>query len=132
MATRAENYEARISGDNRKILYDRQKDLMVAQESAATQELVKRELEIKQLVQGEPIILIPYYIIFAKEIYKKQNKFSSWTLINEIEILEEKWRARGLDPNLLDKIKVFYVEAYKLGATFRLDISLLDGPHVLA
>jgi len=132
MATRAENYEARISGDNRKILYDRQKDLMVAQESAATQELVKRELEIKQLVQGEPIILIPYYIIFAKEIYKKQNKFKAQTLINEVEILEEKWRARGLNPNLLDKIKVFYVEAYKLGATFRLDISLLDGPHVLA
>jgi len=131
MGTRAENYEAKISGDARKTLYDNQKNLMVKQEAEATADLVKIETEIKQLIQGQPIIHIPYYIIFGKEIYKRQKKFKAQTLINEVEILQEKWRRRGLDPFILDMIKEFYVEAYKLGKYFHLDISDLDGPHVL-
>lgn len=128
---RIEKYAKKISGDNRKRLYDAQKPFMVKQEAEATQNLVRIEKEIKQIVQGEPITLIPYYIIFGKEIYSRQKRFKYQTLINEIQILEEKWRARGLDYNLLDEIKEFYVEAYGLGKCFHLDISLLDGPHGL-
>ena len=132
MGNRIENFEAKINGDVRKRLYDAQKNFMVKQEKAATEDLVKIEKEIKNLIQGEPIILIPYYLIFGKEIYKRQNKFKEQTLINEIEILEEKWRARGLNFELLEKIKLFYVQAYKTLAHFKLDISLLDGLHVLS
>lgn len=132
MTTRAERYANKLSGDVRKKRYDAQKPLMVKQEAAATNALVKIETQIKQIVQGEPIILIPYYIIFGKEIYSKQKKFKAQTLVNEIEILEEKWRARGLNWELLEIIKLFYVEAYKNLAHFKLDISFLDGPHVLS
>lgn len=132
MADRIKKYAAKISGDNRKRLYDSQKPFMIMQEAAATHDLVKIEKEVKQIVMGEPIIHIPYYIIFGKEIYKKQNKFKDQTLINEIEILQRKWMMRGLELDLLDKIKKFYVQAYKIPIYFRLDISLLDGPDVLA
>jgi len=104
---------------------------MVAQEAECTKALVKIEREVKEMVQGEPILLIPYYIIFAKEIYSKQKKFKAQTLINEIQILENKWIMRGLNGLLLDIIKEFYVEAYKVGKCFHLDISLLDGPDGL-
>jgi len=105
---------------------------MVIQEAAATKDLVNIEIQVKQIVQGEPIILIPYYIIFGKEIYSKQRKFKDLTLLNEIVILENKWEMRGLDPILLEEIKRFYVQPYLYITPFRLDISLLDGPHVLS
>jgi len=131
MATRAEKYAAKLSGDNRKRLYDAQKDFMVKQEAAATQELEKIEIEVKNFAQGEPIVYLPYYIIFAKEICKKRNKFKGLTLLNEIIILETKWESRGLNGVLLDKIKTYYVQPYAYIHPFRLDVSLLDGPNVL-
>jgi len=129
---RIEKYANKISGENRKRLYEEQKSFMVEQESAATITLVKIETEIKRIVQGEPIILIPYYIIFGKELYSKQKKFKAQTLINEIEILQRKWITRGLDMDLLNLIKKFYVQEYVVPIYFRLDISLLDGTDVLA
>ena len=128
---RVEKFKKKLSGEIRGLRYDAQKDFMVKQEAAATRDLVRIEKEIKHMAQGQPIILLPYYIIFGKEIYSKQKKFKYQTLINEVQILQEKWRARGLDHLLLDTIKEFYVEAYGLGKCFHLDISLLDGPHGL-
>lgn len=130
--TRIERWKEKLSGDTRKQRYDSQKQFMVRKEANATRDLVRIEEEVKILTQGEPIILIPYYIIFAKEIYSKQNKYKSRTLINEIEILETKWIRRGLSGTLLDHLKEFYVEEYKLLKHFHLDISLLDGAEVLA
>lgn len=131
-ASRIEKWKKKLSGDARKKAYDAQKVMMVKQEAEATIDLVKIEQQIKLMVQGEPITLIPYYIIFGKEIYKKQNKFKAQSLLNEIMILEQKWESRGLDPVLLDKIKTFYVQPYIYITPFRLDISLLDGPHILS
>lgn len=128
---RIEKWKKKLSGDTRKQAYDAQKVFMVKQEAEATKALVKIEQQIKLMVQGQPIVLIPYYIIFAKEIYSKQKKYKYQTLINEVQILQTKWIMRGLDGFLLDQIKEFYVEAYKLGKCFHLDISLLDGPDGL-
>ena len=128
---RINKFRKKIDGTIRGLRYDAQKPFMVKQEAEATRDLVRIEKEIKHMVQGQPITLIPYYIIFGKEIYSKQKKFKYQTLINEVQILENKWIMRGLDGLLLDTIKEFYVEAYKLGKCFHLDISLLDGPDGL-
>jgi len=65
---------------------------------------------------------------FAMEIYSKQKKFTGLTLLNEIIILQNKWRARGLDDEMLIKIKCFYVPSYvsltKLWARF--DVGKFD------
>jgi len=127
IAERVSRYTKKLSGDNRKKLYDSQKASMSRQEKAETEELVKVELQVKQLVQGEGILRVPYYIIFGKEIYSKARAHTDSTLINEVEILQTKWIKRGLDWETLDKIKKFYVQAYKINMPFRLDISLLDG-----
>lgn len=125
-------WAAKISGDNRKILYDAQKEQMVRLETKASRDFEKIEIYIKNLVQGQPIIYLPYYMIFAKEIYKKQRKSTSRTLLNEIIILQNKWSDRGLDPLLLEIIKEHYVPTYANLRPFRLDISLLDGPNILS
>ena len=132
MADRAKKWASKLSGDNRKYLYDSQKERMVELEKKASDDLEKIEIQIKSMAQGYPALHLPYYIIFAKEIYRLRNKFKSQTLINEMEILQGKWQRRGLDINLLNQIKKFYVPAYVIPVYFRLDISLLDGPDVLA
>ena len=132
MARGSEKWAAKLSGDNRKLLYDRQKNLMARLEAEATRELVQIEHEVKQICQGTSALLIPYYIIFGKEIYRLKKHHQDETLIDEAVILERKWEARGLDANLLETIKEFYIPSYKPSAYFRLDISLLDGPDVLA
>lgn len=132
MADRAEKYAAKLSGDNRKRLYDAQKNLMARLEKEHTEHLVKIETEVKQITQGENLLHLPYYIIFAKELYRLSTNTKSLTWINEAEILEEKWRTRGLNYLMLEKVKEFYMQMYKNWEHFKLDISLLDGDHRLA
>jgi len=112
MSSRIEKFKKKISGDNRKRLYDSQKEQMVRLETRASIDLAKIEIQIKQMAQGYPALHLPYYIIFAKEIYSKQKKFKSQTLLNELTILDNKWEMRGLDSALLLKIKNFYVPTY--------------------
>ncbi|MBA7624937.1 hypothetical protein ES703_32357 [subsurface metagenome] len=112
MSSRIEKFKKKISGDNRKRLYDSQKEQMVRLETRASIDLAKIEIQIKQMAQGYPALHLPYYIIFAKEIYSKQKKFKSQTLLNELTILDNKWEMRGLDSELLLKIKNFYVPTY--------------------
>lgn len=109
---RVERWTKKLSGDARKRAYDSQKTGMVRQEAVATKDLVKIEEEIKNMIQGEPVYLQHFYMAFAKQIYKLKNKFSDLTLINELMILEEIWRARGLSADLLDKIKIYYITPY--------------------
>lgn len=135
MSSRIGKYAKKISGEVRKTLYDNQKEQMVRLETAASIDLEKIEIQIKQMAQGYPPLYLPYYIIFAKQIYKRQKKFKGQTLLNELAILDDIWERRGLDSDLLNTIKHFYVPAYPIPPPvvyFRLDISLLDGTDVLA
>lgn len=129
---RAEKYAAKISGDVRKQRYDAQKKRMVELETIASADMEKIELEVKSMVQGQPALYLPYYMIFAKEIYSKKKKHQGQALINELNILDEKWNRRGLDWQTLETIKNFYIPIYPEGLLFIMDASLLDGPKVLA
>ncbi len=128
MSRRIEKFAKKLDGAVRGRLFDKQKDRMVAKEKAATIELVKIEEIIKVIVDGQPTILLPYYIIFGKEIYSKANKHKGASLYDEIMILEAKWESRGLIPNLLEIIK----NIWGVPIPFRLDISELDGLHQLS
>ena len=128
MSKRIERFKKKLDGKIRGKLFDAQKEQMVANEVQPTKDFVKLELQIKEIVDGEPTILLPYYIIFGKEIYSKANKHKGESLYNEIMILEDKWEARGLTPYLLEIIK----NIWGVAIPFRLDISKLDGPHLLS
>ena len=132
MEKRIKKWLAKLNGEKRKQIIDRQKTIMIRLEKEATEKLVRIEKEVKQLAKNEPLLLIPYYIIFAKELNKLINKHSSQTLINEAVILEAKWETRGLNNLIVNKIKEFYIQSYKTHQLFRLDTSLLDGPDILA
>lgn len=124
---RIKKWTKKLSGDNRKRLYDLQKPDMVRKEKQATEDLVKIENQVKQIVQGESILYIPYYIIFGKEIYKLTRKFTALTLQNEACIRFVKWQARGLDTDVLNNILSLFSIDCEICVPFRLDISFLDG-----
>lgn len=132
MKKRIRKWKKTLDGNKQKRAFDIQKPYMVRKEAAATSKLVEIEKQVKDIAQGQPTTLLPYYIIFGKEILKKINKSTSQTLINEVLILEQKWEARGLDPILLEQIKNLYIQPYTYIRPFRYDISLLDGDHVLS
>jgi len=97
---------------------------------------VKIEREMKSMLKDIPDrIFEVYYIVFAKEIVRLKKKHSGETLIKELHILQDKWKARGLNSLILDKIKKYYIPSYTPEVTpeyFKLDISVLDGSDVLS
>ena len=112
-------------------LFESQKKQMIRGEAQASKDFEIIELTVKKLMGVVPLVHIPYYIIFAKEIYKLKKKHSAETLLKEVEIKQMKWISRGLDWQKLDDIKELYT-SYIGGDFFRLDISLLDGNDRLA
>ena len=108
MENRAEKYKAKINGDVAKQRYDATKELSVKQEKAATEDLVKIEEQVKSILPGVSTILIPYYIIFAKEIYRLKSKHTSATLEMELCGKCRKWWVRGLEPQYLNRISLLY------------------------
>ncbi len=126
MGNRLEKLKKKLSGDVRKRLYDAQNNQMVANITQPTKDLVNIELTVKQICSAASLMYQYYYIIFAKEVYRKINELTGETLLNELIILDMKWTMRGLDPALLTAIKVHFYPAYPVCQSFKLNISLLD------
>ena len=127
MPRRTDKYREKIDGEVRKRLYDDQKDMMVANATQPTKDLVEIELKDKEICNTAPLLHQYYYIIFAKECYSKSLSHAGETLTDEFVILEQKWSMRGLDHTFLDLIKEMFIKI----ECFKLDISLLDGNHRL-
>jgi hypothetical protein len=130
---RARKYAKKINAGVIGARYDAQKEMMVRGERnyfASAQEI---EIKIKKLVDGISSLNQIYYIIFAKEIQKIIKTHTAGnTVMEEMEILQKKWETRGLDENIMNKIKVMLVPSYVPPSYFIMDISLLDGPDILA
>ena len=110
MADRAKKFRAKLNGDNRKRLYDTQKKRMSDLEREATEELVSIENKVKQICSGsESVIAIPYYIIYAKELYRLRRTHTALTLRKEALIIEDKWKARGYSPGILERIRKLWI-----------------------
>jgi len=105
MNNRTKKFKAKLDAEHRGKLFDLQKEEMVKKEAEATKGLVRIEMMVKEIIDGEPSILHHYYMVFAKEIYSKARKHKGLNLYNEIMILETKWESRGLTPWLLEIIK---------------------------
>jgi sulfur transfer complex TusBCD TusB component (DsrH family) len=133
---RTNKYKKKIISEIIKERAQELRKMMIEQEKEYFKEAVKVENEIKNLMANKTDkINAVYYIIFAKEILKLMKKHKGESLINEVYIIENKWKARGLNEETLKEIEYLYLPIIKPIPTieyFRLDISVLDGPDVLA
>ncbi|MEO0075106.1 MAG: hypothetical protein ABIK31_03230, partial [candidate division WOR-3 bacterium] len=54
---------------------------------------------------GIATILNPSYLNFGREVFKLAAKFSGGQLINAVDVVLNKWVARGLDRDILERIR---------------------------
>lgn len=104
---RIRKYEGKVDPTVISSRYEKLKGMMVEQATTKFSDLASLEDEIKTKVLepgGVPTIQIPFYLNFAREIYKKSSAFSGKTLSNEIGLIMNKWMARGLDKAILEEV----------------------------
>ena len=102
---RIEKYKAKIDSDVFKNRYDATKDLSVASEETYCPNAQILEEAIKEEIDGVPAILLPYYLIFAKQVKKALENHATSTAQQEIDTFKMIWERRGLNSATLDAVE---------------------------
>ena len=97
---RIAKYAAKIDGDVHKNRYDATKDLAVASEDIYQPNAEILENAVKTAIDGVDAILLPYYIIFGKQVKKILENHTTDTANAEIATFRQIWgptpQGRGL------------------------------------
>jgi len=103
---RITKYTAKIVGDVVKNRIDALKDSMVEQVTDKFAALVDIENEVKSKLNtwGVTSITVPFYLSYARRLYKLSNKHSGGTLNTEACIATKAFIDRELDPYYLQQI----------------------------
>ncbi len=104
---RIRNYEAKVDP---KVIAGRissQRRLMVANMARYQEEIRRVEEKTGEVLREEdiPKTLVLFYFAFAHEVFSISRRYTAKTREKEIELLEEKWKARGLEGGILRKIR---------------------------
>ena len=104
---RLDKWEAMFSGEVVSTKLAGYKEKMKEQLSSIfpMQERLENEVKLVLAEAGTQTILNPAYINFGREVLKLAQRFSGGQLINAVNITLNKWVARGLDQDTLEKIR---------------------------
>ena len=104
---RLDKWDAMFSGDVVSTKLAGYKEKMKEQLSTIfpQQEALENEVKLILAEAGTQTILNPSYINFGREVLKLAGKFQGGQLINAVNIVLNKWVARGLDQDTLEKIR---------------------------
>ena len=109
-ARRIAKYTAKIDGDVHKNRYDATKAISVASETAYQPLAETLENAVKLAIDGVDAILLPYYIIFGKQVAKALLNHETNTANAEIATLRQLWgpvpTGRGLVDATLGLVEV--------------------------
>jgi len=104
---RLDKWDAMFSGDVVSTKLAGYKEKMREQLAAIfpQQESLENEVKLILAEAGTSTIMNPSYINFGREVYKLKLKFSGGQLLNAVNVVMNKWVARGLDQDILEKIR---------------------------
>ncbi|MCX8014807.1 MAG: hypothetical protein N2748_02195 [candidate division WOR-3 bacterium] len=104
---RIDKWDAFLSGDVLSKAVGEYKPKMLEQITSIFPELETVENEVKLILAeaGTATILNPSYINFGREVWKLAKRFTGSQLLNAVNVLLNKWVARGLDQDILEKIR---------------------------
>ena len=102
---RIAKYKAKMDGDVLKNRYDATKDISVTSEENYAPCAQVLEETIKTDIDGTPAILLPYYIIFGKQVQKALENHEAITAQMEIDTFHDIWEMRGLVDATLDIVE---------------------------
>ena len=112
---RMKKLDANFDPDSIRQSLTKQRDSILEQQAVKQAELEKVENLTKLLISenGVSAALYVSYINFARQIWRISNTYPSETLKIEADIMLYKWTRRGLDENILKRIRnqIFTLEA---------------------
>lgn len=104
---RIDKWTAKMQGEAISVVAMRQKEYMLQQVIVRFPEIVDVE-NATQLILAEAatsVLMNPSYLNFGRECYSLRRKFSGGQLLNRVNVSMNKWVARGLDMDILEKIR---------------------------
>jgi hypothetical protein len=108
-------FEANYDPDAIRQSIERQRDSIIEQQAQKQAELEKVDNMTKLILGDESVPSAMYisYLNYARQIWKIKNTYTSGTLKIEAEIMLDKWTKRGLNQNILKRIRkeIFTLEA---------------------
>ncbi|MEO0091911.1 MAG: hypothetical protein ABIK61_04285 [candidate division WOR-3 bacterium] len=104
---RLDKWDNFLSGDVLSVAVGNYKPKMREQLSNIFPELENLENEIKLILAeaGTPSMLNTYYLNFGREVYRYAKRYSGVQLLKEVDVLVNKWHARSLDKDILERIR---------------------------
>ena len=114
---RKENWEVKYNLDRVKQTLEAKRAKMAEHYEAAIAVMCAKEIKVRETLNGCGVNTIQYvpYLNFGRQLYKltTQREIAGDSAAIEAQVLLEKWQRRGLDPDVLAKIRfdVFSIPA---------------------
>ncbi|MEO0102771.1 MAG: hypothetical protein ABIK81_03615 [candidate division WOR-3 bacterium] len=105
---RVRKYDSNLDPNVIEKRYARFGESMLREISAYFVQIVEVEIKTKAtLCQYDcPVSTFPSYLSHARELYRLSNKYAGLPLLREIRLKEAKWQGRGLNLEILKRIRV--------------------------
>lgn len=124
---RIEKYSSKLDSGVAKLITHRQEINQRGNFNRVIAKQVEIERLVKSIITGSASSMFNhFYCNFGKKAYQLSNKFKGTNLIKELEILDNIWVTRGLDPNLMRTIKEHIIPSYATFACCRFDMDNFD------
>jgi len=111
---RIAKYKAKIDGDVHKNRYDATKDISVASEEIYGPQAEALENAVKAAIDGVDAILLPYYIIFGKQVKRALEDHETTTADAEIATKRQMWGPAPTGRGLVDATLALVEAAVRL------------------
>lgn len=104
---RVENYDLKFNSEVIKQQIDRRRERMLAKQQEAQAAICAMETKCRELLgaMGVQTHLYIAYLNFCREVWKKARRFSGRTLEQEAMVIQGKWEARELKPEVMDRLR---------------------------
>lgn len=125
--SRAKKYSKKLVGDVSQLRLLRYGDTQKSSFKSSVGEQVNLERLVKTIIGGSsPTMYFHFYMNFGKKVAQLVKKFKGQNLLRELEILDRIWLSRGLNLELLNRIKHQLVNIYPLVVVCRFDVCRFD------
>ncbi|MCS7249446.1 MAG: hypothetical protein N2323_02910 [candidate division WOR-3 bacterium] len=106
---RINKYIKKLDPEINKKRYEELKEQMIENVIPKYEELASLDARIKAIIDSHPnTIPVQYisYFSYVREVWKLTNKYSGIMLLKLIAITEAKWEAKGLNKEIMEKLRV--------------------------
>jgi len=100
---RIKKFDKKIHGGSIALRFDAWKTEMSDQQDLRQAEMVDAETIAKSIAEAKGVatIKVPFYLSYARQLYRMKRRFSGETLKSETQYCYDKWKGRGLLSDVL-------------------------------